>query len=182
MGTECTVPFRIILYYMRMVVIKEFYKTLLNLIVIVSLLLALCVAVDYATNDNEIITSNETATAIPENTTIINGSYVLDKDVGIAKTDGKLYTDKSVKTKKTKAPRITITSKPSCGCNYGYWWHTNTFVNYCPYCHKYGTLYNAHKYPARYEQELTCRRCGSDWCGCCGKEKYSWSRVYLRRA
>ena len=158
------------------------------MIIIVSLLLALCVAVDYATNNTDIITSNDTGIMIPDNVTFINGSYVdLSNDSGIAKTDGKIYTDKkNVKVKKQKkAPTVTITSKPSCGCNYGYYWHTMTFKSYCPHCHKTGTLRNVHKWPARFEQELTCDPklggCGADYCGCCGKEKYHWSRYYLTR-
>ena len=86
-----------------------------------------------------------------------------------------------IHTIKQKYPIVTITAKPSCGCGYGYHWHTRSFVSYCPHCHRYGTLANVHKYPARYEQELTCRHCGADYCGVCGKEKYSWSNVYLRR-
>ena len=167
---------------------KEFYKTLINLIVIVSLLLALCVCVDYAANaTNDTIISN-TDIVIPENVIFINGSYVdLDNSSGIAKTDGKIYTDKNVKVKKQeKIPTITITSRPSCGCRHKYAWHTRTFKNYCPHCHKQGTLANVHKWPARHEQELTCSvakgGCGADYCGVCGKEKYSYSKYYLTKA
>ena len=35
---------------------------------------------------------------------------------------------------------------------------------------------------ARFEQELTCEKCGADYCGVVGKEKYSWSNYYLIRA
>lgn len=145
------------------------------MIVMVSLLLALCVAVDYATNDTDTITSNETSIVIPEDVTFVNGSYVLPEDAGIAKTDGKVYTDKV----KPKRNIITATGKPSCGCRYSYAWHTRTYVNYCPNCGRYNALCNKHKYPARYEQELTCRYCDCDYCICCGKMKYSWSHVYL---
>lgn len=164
---------------------KEFYKTLINLIVIVSLLLALCVCVDYAANaTNDTIISNDTDIVIPENVIFINGSYVdLDNSSGIAKTDGKIYTDKNVKVKKQeKIPTITITAKPSVRSSYAYKWYTTTWVDYCPYCHRYNVLYNAHKWPARFEQELTCKRCSADFCGVTGKEKYSWSHVYLTKA
>lgn len=157
------------------------------MIIIVSLLLALCVAVDYASNNTDITISNDPN--IQGNVTFVNESYVyLSNGSGIAKTDGKIYTDKKVKVKKQKksVPTVTITSKPSCGCGYGYYWHTMTFKSYCPHCHKTGTLANVHKWPARHEQELTCDTrlggCGADYCGCCGKEKYSWSKTYLRRA
>ena len=63
----------------------------------------------------------------------------------------------------------------------GYYWHERTFVNYCPYCHRYGVLTNLHKWPARHEQEISCSRCRSDWCGVCGKEKMGYSKKYLRK-
>ena len=154
------------------------------MIIIVSLLLALCVAVDYATNNTDIITSNDTGIMIPENVTFINGSYVdLSNDSGIAKTDGKIYTDKNVKVKKQeKIPTITITAKPSVISSYAYKWYTTTWVDYCPYCHRYNVLYNAHKWPARFEQELTCKRCSADFCGVTGKEKMGYSKKYLTKA
>ena len=162
--------------------IAAFKRILINMIIIVSFLLALCVAVDYASNNTDITISNDPN--IQGNVTFVNESYVyLSNDSGNAISDGKIYTDKKVKVKKQKkVPTVTITSKPSCGCSYGYYWHTMTFKSYCPHCHKTGTLANVHKWPARYEQELTCTYCGADYCGCCGKEKYSWSRYYLTKA
>ena len=146
------------------------------MIILVSLLLALCVAVDYATNDNDIITTNETSMLIPENVTFVNGSYIdFSNESGIAKSDGKIYAVKK------KVPTVTITAKPSVRSKYAYKWYTTTWVDYCPYCHRYNVLYNAHKWPARFEQELTCKRCGADFCGVTGKEKYSWSHKYLTR-
>ena len=151
-------------------------KKLLNLIILVILLLSLCVAVDYATNitvDN----LNESEQAILTDTIKVNDThYVIDQN----NTDGMVKVRKVV-VEKPKVPTITITSKPSCGCRYSYTWHTKTYVNYCPNCHRYGVLGNKHKRNARYEQEITCFHCDSDFCGCCGKEKYSWSRTYLRK-
>lgn len=108
-----------------------------------------------------IVTNNSTINAVNSRASVI-----------VPKTSDRVY---------SKYPLVTITARPSCGCGYGYWWHTRTFISYCPHCHRYGTLANVHKYPARYEQELTCRHCGADYCGVCGKEKYSWSRYYLRK-
>ena len=156
-------------------------KTLLNLIFIVLLLLCLCAGVDYAAVDNETITANSTEMNT-SNCTLIGGVHydnkIIDKKVsGVAKVQ-------NVVIIKPKYPIITMTGKPSCSCGRysSYTWRTRSYVNYCPYCHRYGTLYNAHKYQARFEKEITCRRCGSDWCINCGKEKYSWSKKYLRRA
>ena len=112
------------------------------------------------------------------NCTLIDGVHYDDMIVNRSKGHIESY---NVVTVKPKYSTITITAKPSCGCNNGYYWHTRTFIDYCPHCHHYNALYNKHKYQARYEQELTCKFCDSDFCGVCGKTKYSWSRVYLRR-
>ena len=151
-------------------------KKLINWIIIVLILLTLCVAVDYATNIT-VSNLNESKDINLTDTVRINDThYVIDKDteVGVAKLN-------KVVVEKPKLPTITITSKPSCGCRNSYRWHTRTYVNYCPYCHRYNVLTNLHKYPARHEQEISCSRCRADFCGVCGKEKYSWSRKYLRK-
>lgn len=172
-------------------------------IVITLILLTICITVDSA--DDNIINETANETIIINGTDIalnkteakpiivlkspkpkisgkyieVNGTYVKYTKIknkhakigdGQATTDGKIYSE---------VPLVTITSKPSCGCNHGYHWHKRTFENYCPNCHRYGTLHNAHKRGALYERELTCSHCDSDFCGVCGKEKYSWSRVYL---
>lgn len=166
--------------------IKEFYKTLIDLIVIVSLLLAACVAVDYAANNDTITNINDTSNdgmiqELKDNVTIVNGSYILPKGSGKAVSDGKIYTDKKVQAK-PKMKTVTINAKPSCGCRYGYYWHTFTFKDYCPNCGRHNCLINKHKWAARYENELTCKYCDSDFCGCCGKEKMSYSKKYLTKA
>ena len=149
-------------------------KKLLLGILTVIILLGICVTVDYA--DQEIIKSNTTDPTLPEDAIVVNGSKVVPEDpsVGVAKLQ-------KVVVEKPKLPLITIVSKPSCGCRNSYAWHKRTFINYCPYCRKYGVLTNLHKYPARFEQEISCKKCRSDWCGVCGKEKYSWSHRYLRK-
>lgn len=166
-------------------VVKGFKRTLINMIVVVSLLLALCVCVDYAANaTNDTIISNDTDNVIPENVIFINGSYVdLDNSSGIAKTDGKIYTDKKVKVKKNvkKVRTVSMYAKPSCGCHYKYTWHKYSFMDHCPNCGRDNCLVNRHKYGARYEQEWTCKYCDSDYCAVCGKEKFSWSHSYLKR-
>lgn len=152
-------------------------KNLLFGIIIVLLLLSICVTVDYAANDTITVTENMTVDhkINSTNMTLINGTYYsVEKNVGVAKLQ-------KVVTEKPKPPLITIISKPSCGCRNGYYWHKRTFVNYCPYCHKYGVLTNLHKWPARHEQEISCSRCRSDWCGVCGKEKMGYSKKYLRK-
>ena len=162
-------------------VIIDNIKILLFWIFVVVVLLSVCVAFDYA--DAPIITTTvNQSQANVSNCTLVNGVHydnaiVKNKTVGVAKVQ-------KVVIIKPKYPVITMTGKPSCSCGRysAYTWRTRSYVNYCPYCHRYGTLYNAHKYQARFEKEITCRRCSADFCINCGKEKYSWSKKYLRRA
>lgn len=162
--------------------IKEFTKKLIIGIAIVLVLLGVCVTVDYA--DDTISNYNESSMPknIPKGTIIMNNSSMVyvnsSASVIVGKSSDKIYTVKQ------KYPTVTITARPSCDCgrHHSYRWRTRTFVNYCPHCHRYGVLYNAHKWQAKHEQELTCGHCGADYCGNCGKEKYSWSKYYLRKA
>ena len=146
------------------------------------MLLCVCIAVDSA--DDTISNMNETkapAEFTNKNLTFVNGTYyITQKNPGKAISDGKTHTVKEKKQKK-KTPTVTITARPSCGCRYSYQWRTNRFVDYCPHCHHRNCLRNVHKWQAHYEQELTCTVCGADYCGQCGKEKYSWSRYYIKK-
>lgn len=160
--------------------IKDNIKGLLFWIFVVVVLLVCCIGIDYADEDIS-VTVNQSQVNV-SNCTEIDGVHYDNKIVksnstGIAKVHKIVHI-------KPHYPVITMTGKPSCSCGrkYSYRWYTRTYVNYCPYCHKYGTLYNAHKFQARFEKEITCKKCGSDWCIVCGKEKYSWSKRYLRRA
>lgn len=76
-------------------------------------------------------------------------------------------------------PKISMRAKPSCGCRYSYVWYQRTFIDYCPHCKHYNVLRKNPK--GVYEREYTCGVCGADYCGVCGKEKYSWSHYYLTR-
>ena len=138
----------------------------------VLLLLSVCVSIDYA---DDTITSEPIEPNL-SNCTLINGVHYDNKIVNNSKNHIKSY---NVVVTKPKYSVIGMWAKPSCGCNYRYTWHYRTFINYCPNCHHYGTLRKNPKGVP--EREYTCARCSSDFCGCCGKEKYSWSRVYLRR-
>lgn len=138
---------------------------------VILLLLSICVTVDYA--DETITADNLTAKQVCEK---FNRSDVIivddTQDAGVAKLQ-------KVVTEKPKIPIIGMYAKPSCGCRYRYTWHYREFVNYCPNCGHYGTLRKNPKGVP--EKEYTCHRCSSDFCGCCGKEKYSWSKVYLKK-
>lgn len=157
-------------------------KRLLLGIIIVIVLLSLCVSVDYASdNDTIVIENNQTINMSNfTNVTVLNGThYVLAEESGTAKVN-------KIVVEKQKVPVIAMTGKPSCTrCSRNgmpYKWFTKKYVNYCPNCHHWNCLGNKHKWGSRHEQEISCFRCDSDFCICCGKEKYSWSRVYLRKA
>lgn len=162
--------------------IIDLMKKLLLGIAIVGLLLLWCVAVDSA---DEISNLNESTLAdgVPNGAIIVNNSSIVAvndrSSVIVAKHNDVIH------RVKPKYPTITMTGKPSCNkcarsCKYT--WRTKTYINYCPHCHRYGTLGNKHKWQSRYEQEITCFHCDSDFCVNCGKTKYSWSNVYLRKA
>ena len=155
-------------------VVKGFYKTLLNLIFIVLLLLCLCAGVDYAAVDNETITANQTEMNTT-NCTLIGGVHydntMLNKTHSTVKSLGKVH---------YIYPEISMWAKPSVRSSYSYRWYYKTFIDYCPHCKHYGVLLKNPKGVP--EREYTCRRCGADYCAVTGKEKYSWSRYYLRRA
>ena len=116
-------------------------------------LLVCCMELDSADED-VVVTANHSQVNVT-NCSVVDGVHydnkiVKDKDVGVAKVQ-------KVVIIKPKYPVITMTGKPSCSCGRysAYTWRTRSYVNYCPYCHRYGTLYNAHKYQARLEKEIT---------------------------
>ena len=152
-------------------------KRLFTGICIVLLLLCLCMTIDYA-DDNISTKINQTVPKANDSTVIVsNNNAIIDLNNTHSVIVGK--SGDTVHIIKPKVPTIGMYAKPSCGCRYSYTWHYREFVNYCPNCHHYGTLRKNPKGVP--EREYTCCRCSSDFCGCCGKEKYSWSRVYLRK-
>ena len=154
--------------------VKGFYKDLIICIFFVLLLLGVCVSMDYA-DTNITITSNKTvASQVKVNNT--DGVLLVNESNSsfIAKSSDKIHRIAP------KYPVISMWAKPSCGCRYSYTWHKYTFINYCPHCHKYGVLRKNPK--GVYEREYTCCIDDCDYCAVCGKEKYSYSHYYLRRA
>ena len=166
-------------YRIKRSVIIDNIRTLINLIVIVSLLLAICVCVDYA---SEITVSNlnESKNVNLTETKVVNDTHYVElgDGTGIAK----IQNNGKVIISKPKYPIVSMWARPSVRCNLPYMWYYRYFVDYCPHCKRYGVLYDAHKPQAKYEHEWTCKRCGADYDAVIGKEKYSWSHYYLRRA
>ena len=158
-------------------VIVDFTKKLLIGICITLLLLCLCMTLDYA--------DDRPVKVIKNQTDYLNTSDYIKADNGEVVAVNKTATvivgkhNDVIHTIKPKHPVIGMYAKPSCGCRYSYTWHYREFINYCPNCGHYGTLRKNPKGVP--EREYTCQKCSSDFCGCCGKEKYSWSRVYLRK-
>ena len=159
-------------------------KRLLLGIIIVLVLLSVCVSVDYASENNTtaiVVADNQTVNLSNiTNVKVLNDSHcILVNGSGTAKLN-------KVVVEKEKVPVIAMTGKPSCTrCSRNgvpYRWFTKKYVNYCPNCKHWNCLGNKHKRGAVHEKEISCFRCDSDFCICCGKEKYSWSRVYLRKA
>ena len=148
---------------------------------LVLILLGICTSIDYADDSISNINESSMPKNIPKGTIIVDNSTVS----GLNESASMIVVKSSDKVHiKQKYPTVTITAKPSCGCgkHYSYRWRTRTFVDYCPHCHRYGVLRNVHKPQAKWEQELTCKRCGADYCGNCGHEKYSYSKYYLKKA
>lgn len=154
--------------------ITDNIKALLLSIIFVLLLLSVCAGVDYA---DEAITA-DVEQMNTSNCTLIDGVHYDNKiinntTVGVAKLH-------KVVTEKPKLPIISMWAKPSVRSNYAYRWYKKTFINYCPHCHHYNVLLKNPKGVP--EREYTCKKCGADYDAVVGKEKYSWSHYYLRRA
>jgi hypothetical protein len=146
------------------------------MIFIVLLLLALCVAVDYATNDTTVTNMDQVNDSVLLNdSNVINGTYYVNVDNGT-----KVTTLNKVVVTKPKYPVISMWAKPSVRSSYAYRWYKKTFIDYCPHCHHYKVLLKNPKGVP--EREYTCRHCGADYCAVTGKEKYSWSHYYLMKA
>ena len=81
---------------------------------------------------------------------------------------------------------ITVHSQCACGLTGDYLYHTTTFLNYCPYCHRYGTLTYTHN-EGSVEGRLTCGDGyanggdDSDYCAVDGKEEIIGSHLYLTK-
>ena len=78
-----------------------------------------------------------------------------------------------------KVTSTTVTAHGWNSCSKGWFKTGGTFENYCPICHRHGTLRFNPKGTA--EGEWTCSACDSDYC-LCGRCKASGSGIYLVRA
>ncbi len=99
------------------------------------------------------------------------------------------YTDDNGQEVSRNLSTITVHMMPSVETGLEYKHYTRTWVNYCPFCHKYGTLTDTPKDTSRSntvpEGEITCDMslggCDADFDGVSGKDKL-WREVYLTPA
>ena len=157
-------------------------KSFLLLIFIIIISGIVCIAAVYATVSEENLSSNN-KTSSNNNDTILsnNTSYV-----NITNNQSVNISDNS---SNHNISTITVHMKPSVETGLEYKYYTRTWVNYCPFCHKFGTLTDTPKDVNRNstvpEGELTCDMskggCDADFDGVSGKDKL-WRDVYLTPA
>lgn len=87
----------------------------------------------------------------------------------------------NAKSKIKKSNVLSVQGKCSCSLMSDYIKHGAEWVNYCPQCHKYGTL--------RFttgggcpEGMIYCTRCDADFCAVHGKEHVYEGSTYLRNS
>ena len=153
---------------------KGFFNTkdLICCIIAVLFLLSICMTIDYA--DEDVIVSGNKTLNVPKDAVVVNGTeYVPLNNTAksVIRSTSKVY---------YKYPVISMWAKPSVRSKYAYKWYKKTFIDYCPHCKHYRVLLKNPKGVP--EREYTCKRCGADYCAVTGKEKYSWSKYYLRKA
>lgn len=86
-----------------------------------------------------------------------------------------------VSAKSKKSSSIRVTAKCSCSLLDDYSLHKAKWINYCPQCHKYGTL-KFTRGGGCPEGMLYCTNCDADFCSVHGKEHVYGGATYLRSA
>ncbi len=76
---------------------------------------------------------------------------------------------------------VKATARCNCGTQSYYKYYTTAFVNYCPWCGKYGTLAfeQAGALDGNYEGMWYCTYCDADYCIACGKEHAIGTKKWL---
>lgn len=99
----------------------------------------------------------------------------------IAEGIKQLPSEEKVNAKSKKSRLIKVTAKCSCSLLEDYNLHTSKWINYCPQCHKYGTL-KFTKGGGCPEGMLYCTSCDADFCSVHGKEHVYSRSTYLKQA
>ncbi len=153
------------------------------IIIFILLSISIFIATVYASldseeNDDFIFNQKETVLNYTDNHTHTN---ITNYTTNYTSADGEKIS-KNIST-------ITVHMKPSVETGLDYKTYTRSWVNYCPFCHKYGTLTDTPKDISRShtvpEGEITCDMslggCDADFDGVSGKDKL-WRDVYLTPA
>ena len=97
------------------------------------------------------------------------------------KWDSSIISKTNAKSKIKESNILSVQSKCSCSLYKDYKMHSAKWVNYCPQCHKYGTL-KFTKGGDSPEGMIYCTNCDADFCGVHGKEHVYGRSTYLRHA
>ncbi|MGF7117355.1 hypothetical protein [Methanobacterium oryzae] len=105
------------------------------------------------------------------------------KDISLISTEyvNHVPSKEEVNAKSKKSRTIMVTAKCSCSLLDDYNLHAAKWINYCPQCHKYGTL-KFTRGGGCPEGMLYCRSCDADFCSVHGREHVYGSATYLRSA
>ena len=82
---------------------------------------------------------------------------------------------------KVKSNALVVNAKCSCSLSRDYRMHDPSWVNYCPKCHRKGTLI-FEKTGDCPEGMIRCTCCDADYCAVHGKEHINGHPAYLRAA
>lgn len=82
---------------------------------------------------------------------------------------------------KVRSDVLTVTAKCSCSLYRDYKLHDPSWINYCPRCHRHGTLI-FEKTGDSPEGMIRCTHCDADFCAVHGKEHVYRHPTYLTPA
>ena len=85
------------------------------------------------------------------------------------------------KSKTKKRDILSVTARCSCSKYGDYKLHDPAWINYCPECHKYGTLVFDRPEDCP-EGMIRCTNCDADFCAVHGKEHTYYHSTYLTPA
>ncbi len=92
--------------------------------------------------------------------------------------DNTISSKTNAKSKIKKSNELSVQGKCSCSLYSDYETHRAIWINYCPQCHKYGTLRFTRGGDSP-EGMLYCTCCDADYCVVHGKEHVTYNPKYL---
>jgi len=92
-----------------------------------------------------------------------------------------LASEANAESKVKKRDVLSVTAKCSCSLYGDYKLHDPAWVNYCPVCHRYGTLIFEKTCDCP-EGMIRCTHCDADFCAVHGKEHVYRHPTYLKHA